>query len=287
MDILPKVDRIYIAGALNSDACGYIENLSRMTKFANKIMRLGNAVFSPGNDFIQGVVDGNLTYNHYFNNSQELLRSSDAMFIVPCSENSEGVARERVVAEMLGIPVFETIDELVAFNNRPKILAIVGESGTGKTTVAEYIENVFDIPMIRSHTDRPKRYPEEDSHTFHQPEEFDCFKREDMIAWTNFGNNRYCCLKEDVVEDNTYVIDERGLMMMTNLYKAEYKVFKLRIKRDIISRIKDVGTIRVERDEGNFYLPDWSYDAIIENNGTIEDLQEDIDRVFTTFFLEP
>lgn len=285
MDILPKVDKIYIAGALNSDACGYIANLSRMTKFANKIMRLGNAVFSPGNDFIQGLVSGKLQYEDYYNNSQELLRSSDAMFVVPGSENSEGVAKERVVAEMLGIPVFDTIEELVAFNNRPKILAIVGESGTGKTTVADYIEACYDIPMIRSHTDRPKRYPEEDSHTFHTPEEFDKFKKEDMIAWTQWGDIRYCCLKEDVKPDNTYVIDERGLTMMSNLYKADYKVFKLRIKRDMRSRVKDVGTIRVERDEGNFYLPNWSYDAVLENNGELEELYLDIDRIFTTFFL--
>lgn len=285
MDILPKVDRIYIAGALNSDACGYIENLSRMTKFANKVMRLGNAVFSPGNDFIQGLVDGKLQYEDYFNNSQELLRSSDAVFVVPGSENSEGVARERVVAEMFGIPVFETIEELVAFNNRPKILTIVGESGTGKTTVADYIEDVYNIPMIRSHTDRPKRYPEEDSHTFHTPAEFDKFKTEDMIAWTQWGDVRYCCLKEDVEDNNTYVIDEKGLMMMTNLYKSDYKVFKLRMKRHIKKRIKDVGTIRVERDIGNFWLPDHAYDAILENDGTMEDLYDDIDKIFTNFFL--
>lgn len=285
MDILPKIDRIYIAGALNSDACGYIQNLSRMTKFANKIMRLGFAVFSPGNDFIQGVVSGKLHYDDYFNNSQELLRASDAMFVVPGSEKSEGVARERAVAEQLGIPVFETIDGLVEFSIRPKILAIVGESGTGKTTIADYIEDVYAIPMIRSHTDRAKRYPEEDSHTFHSPTDYDKFKQEDMITWTQWGDVRYCCLKEDVLPDNTYVIDERGLLMMTNLYKNDYKVFKLRIKRDLRSRVKDVGTRRVERDEGNFWLPDHCYDAVLENNGSLEDLYEDIDKVFTTFFL--
>jgi guanylate kinase len=286
MDILPKVDRIYIAGALNGETCDiYIENLSRMTKYANKIMRMNNAVFSPGNDFIQGIVDGTLQYDDYFNNSQELLRVSDAMFVVPHSENSPGVARERIVAEQLGIPVFDDIDSLVEFNNRPKILTITGESGTGKTSIAEYIESVYAVPMIQSHTDRPKRYPDEIGHTFHTAEEYDKFNQKDMIAWTNFGSNRYCCLKEDVEQDNTYVIDEKGLLMLTNLHKASYNVFSLRVKRDMALRSKDISYERLCRDLDAFWLPDSFYDAVIENDGTEEELYDMVDKVFGTFFL--
>ena len=80
-----------------------------------------------------------------------------------------------------------------------------------KTTIAEYIEEKYNIPSIYSYTDRPPRYPKERGHTFVSPEEYDKFDVADMIAYTNFGGKRYCCLKQDVKSINTYVIDENGL----------------------------------------------------------------------------
>lgn len=282
--VLPKKDRIYVAGALNSDACGYIENLSRMTKWANKIQRMGYAVFSPGNDFIQGLVDGRLTYDHYFNNSMELLRSADAMFVVPKSEDSEGVAREISIANDLNIPILDTKSHLEQFMNRPKILAIVGESGTGKTTIAEMIEDNYNIPMIESHTDRPKRSPDEKGHTFHTSDEYDRLSKEDMIAWTNFGNNRYCCLKEDVEDENTYVIDERGILMLEHQHKARYNIYKLRVKRSIMKRRQYVTNDRIERDEDAFWLPNGFYDALMINDGDLTELTNSVEKVVDTFF---
>ena len=62
------------------------------------------------------------------------------------------------------------------------------------------------------------RYPGETGHTFVTKEEFDTFSHDDMIAYTEFGGHRYCCLKKDVLDFNTYVIDERGLIyLMQNL----------------------------------------------------------------------
>lgn len=278
-------DKIYIAGALNSDACGYIENLSRMTKYANKVKRLGNAVFSPGNDFIQGLVDGGFKYEDYFNNSLLLLASSDAMFIVPGSEKSEGVAKEKIFAEKKGIPILEDIESLIRFNTRPKILAIIGESGSGKSVMAEYFNETYRIPMIESHTDRPRRHPDETGHTFYSPHEFNKFKREDMIAYTEFGGHRYCCLKRDVKDKNTYVMDENGILMLDSLYGNRYKVCSVRIKRALDLRLDAVGEERITRDEGMFWLPDSFYDVVIDNDKDIDFLYESADEIYYDFFL--
>jgi len=104
--------RVYIAGKLNDDACGYIKNVHRMIMWAEKVRKLGYAVFVPGIDFLQGVIFGDWEYKDYFNNSQPWLDASDAIFLVPGWETSEGTKREIERAKANGIPVYSDIDML-------------------------------------------------------------------------------------------------------------------------------------------------------------------------------
>jgi hypothetical protein len=109
--------RIYIAGALNSDACGYIQNLHQMTDYANEVMSLGCAVYSPGNDFIQGLVSGCMDYTDYVHNTMAFLDVCDAVALVPntWNKNSIGTRNEIVRARQLSIPVLYTFDEVKSF----------------------------------------------------------------------------------------------------------------------------------------------------------------------------
>ena len=105
--------RIYIAGKLNDDAVGYIKHLHRMIKTAREVRRAGFSVYVPGNDFLEGLVDGNFGYEEYFQNSQPWLAASDAVFLTPGWETSSGTKREIELAGELGIPVFENLDQMV------------------------------------------------------------------------------------------------------------------------------------------------------------------------------
>jgi hypothetical protein len=62
--------RAYVAGKLNADAVGYIQNMHRMIRVARELRKLDIAVYVPCNDFLEGLVDGNFTYYDYFDNSQ-------------------------------------------------------------------------------------------------------------------------------------------------------------------------------------------------------------------------
>jgi len=104
--------RVYIAGKLNDDACGYIKNIHRMITWSEKVRKLGFAVYVPGIDFLQGVIFGNWEYADYFNNSQPWLDVSDAVFLVPGWETSEGTKREITRAREHNIPVFTDLDDL-------------------------------------------------------------------------------------------------------------------------------------------------------------------------------
>ena len=148
---------------------------------------------------------------------------------------------------------------------KPILICIVGESGSGKTSIAEFIENEYDIHMIPSWTDREPRYEGEDSHTFISKEEFNEIKYEDMIAYTEFGGNRYCCLKSDVKPMNTYVIDERGIKYLKDNFSDDYEIISLRVTRDIEKRRECVDDDRIERDIGMFTLPFSYYDHVIDN----------------------
>lgn len=142
---------------------------------------------------------------------------------------------------------------------KPLIIAIVGPSGSGKTTIAEHIERQFGIKMIESHTDRSKRHPKETGHTFHTREEFDQFDVDDMIAYTEFGNKRYCCLKDDVRDRNTYVIDEYGLNILEKKYNNIYDIVSLKVEcpEDIL--LERAGIERVSRDKGKFTRKNFDY----------------------------
>jgi guanylate kinase len=148
---------------------------------------------------------------------------------------------------------------------KPIIFCIVGESGSGKTMIAEALEKYGNIPMIQSYTDRPRRTPNENGHTFLEKADFDLLRQEEMIAFTEWNGSRYCCLKSDVKPVNTYVIDCKGLEYLKANFSGVYDIYAIRIKRWKAHRIKSVGSERVRRDEGKFYLPNYYFDAVFHN----------------------
>ncbi len=160
---------------------------------------------------------------------------------------------------------WEKIYKRVKKLERPIIIAIVGESGTGKTTFAEYLQTYFGIRMIQSYTDRPKRFKGEKGHTFLTPKQFDRLRQEDMIAYTNWNGKRYCCLKKDVRDVNSYVIDEAGLRMLYENYNYKYDIWSVRLKRPYKFRKEVVGQERLDRDKDKFIFTDDYYDFVFNN----------------------
>lgn len=104
--------RIYVAGKLSDGHIEYVKHLHRMLIWAEKIRKLGFAVFIPGLDFLSGVVIGDLNYSDYFNGSQPWLDVSDAVFLVPGWESSEGTKKEIERATKQGIPLYRELETL-------------------------------------------------------------------------------------------------------------------------------------------------------------------------------
>jgi len=106
---------IYVAGKLNADAVGYIQNMHQMIVWARQVRKAGFSVYVPCNDFLEGLVDGKFEYPDYFDNSQPILAKCDGVFVCPNSEASKGTQREIVYAKMLTIPVFDSLSTMVDY----------------------------------------------------------------------------------------------------------------------------------------------------------------------------
>lgn len=147
-------------------------------------------------------------------------------------------------------------------DQRQLIIAIIAESGAGKTTLAEHLKFFFGINLIESYTDRPRRTPDEIGHTFMDKNEFDQLDANNYLAYTIFGDYRYCCLYSDLAKLNSYVIDENGYSMLKRLDQSKYLVKSIRIVCSEAERLKRAGLERVNRDNGRFTIPYSEFDII-------------------------
>ena len=278
-------DLVYIAGPINSDSCGTYKNVHNLVQHSEDVKGMGAAIYNPANDLVQGIVSGSWNYEDYTQNDFPILKKCDCMYLTGKWEKSKGCRAELEFCKQNNIPVFTEFWDLYDFIRRPTILCIIGESGSGKTYMAEYIEETYSIPMIQSYTTRPPRHSDENGHTFISTNEFNNIPKEDMIAYTYFGGAQYCCKHSDVQKKNTYIIDEHGYSMLRNNHKDKYKIIGIRVhstKEDRLNR--DVSVDRVERDQGMFLLDFQEFDHYIGNNGSIIDFESDIQIIVNEVF---
>jgi len=135
--------------------------------------------------------------------------------------------------------------------------------------------------MIQSYTTREPRFEGENGHTFITDDEFDSIQYYEMIAYTQFGEHRYCCKHSDVLKKNTYIIDEHGYSMLRQLHKDRYKIIGVRVKSHAVMRLGRVeDKKRVLRDKNKFILHDYEFDYLIDNNtNSRKDFELKIDQI--------
>lgn len=122
--------KVYVMGALNSDACGYIQNMHKMIKAADELRRMGFAVYVPAFDFLMGLVVGTLEYKDYFDFNTPWLLASDIGYVLTDWESSKGTWKEIDIAQKNNIPVRFTYETLMAdFGNttEEKVIRLQGD----------------------------------------------------------------------------------------------------------------------------------------------------------------
>ena len=98
------------------------------------------------------------------------------------------------------------------------LLLIVGESGTGKTTITDYLKN-YGMNTVKSFTTRQKRQENDNDHKFITMKEY--MQLTDVAAATYFDGNYYGATKQMVDEAQTYIIDLDGINYFKNHYNSD------------------------------------------------------------------
>lgn len=180
------------------------------------------------------------------------------------------------------------------------IIAIVGLSGAGKDTCADYLAQSKGWNKIISYTTRPKRPDETDNyHIF--VDKFD--RMEKPFAYLEYGGYEYWTMFSQFLDDvpNVYVIDETSLCKLLRAQEIVEQIYEdaasvQGINDSVLSRIEEqrfkvisvlinrkdisVCTERTARDDGrSLSLNSRSWDYVIENNGTISELYHSLDEM--------
>jgi len=105
--------RVYVMGRYTADnVIDVLANIRKGITASVEVAQAGFAVFCPWLDH-HLAFHADLPLEWYRANSMEWLRCSDVCLLLPGWENSVGVREELKVASELGIPVMDTVDDLV------------------------------------------------------------------------------------------------------------------------------------------------------------------------------
>lgn len=130
----------------------------------------------------------------------------------PCNVEWSGVTPDDLALQWQIDKQFNALIEPFLF--KAPIIMLVGVSGSGKTTIAKKLYEEYGLTSVNSYTTRKPRYDGETGHIFISDEEFDNIPESDMIAYTEFDGNRYCATKQQLENNDIYIIDPTGLINM-------------------------------------------------------------------------
>ena len=119
--------------------------------------------------------------------------------------------------------------------NKPLYL-IVAQSGTGKTTLANMLEEQYGLKQLESYSTRPPRYKGEGGHEFITDEEYS--KLENIVAYTTYNQFEYCATAEQVDKSDVYVIDIAGIETLLERYKSDRPITIFYLSTDVKTKIK-------------------------------------------------
>lgn len=161
--------------------------------------------------------------------------------------------------------------------NKPLFL-FVGRSASGKTTIADILEQKYNHKQVYSYTTRPPRHEGEIGHNFVSEEEFDNLG--ELVAYTEYNGYKYGTTAEQLNKCSIYVVDVPGVETLLQRYQTDRPICILyfdvtvytRINRMLDRHDSDMGIIsRLLQDEKSDWYNQldslvWRYSHILNKN---------------------
>ena len=154
---------------------------------------------------------------------------------------------------------------------KSKIIVLVGNSGSGKSHMANHLSDEYGIPKVMSRTTRPRRDGEGNDYYFVTDKQFDGYMDEWKLCSTEFGGYRYTSLYSDITEPvMCHIVDESGLKELRESHGGIFDVFAVRLYMDYELRKKLIGPERIMRDEGKFTMGAEDFDYFIDTSSFMD-----------------
>ena len=118
--------------------------------------------------------------------------------------------------------------------NKPLFL-FVGRSASGKTSIAELLEEKYYYRQVFSYTTRAPRFKDEPGHIFVDEETFKNLG--ELAAYTYYNNNHYGTTVAQLNECDIYVIDIPGIETLLQRYKTDRPIHVIYFDASTYTRI--------------------------------------------------
>lgn len=119
--------------------------------------------------------------------------------------------------------------------NKPLFL-FVGKSASGKTTIANLLEEKYLFNQVQSYTTRKPRYEGETGHTFVTEEEFNAL--EDIVSYTFYNGNQYGTTAGLLDKNDIFVVDVPGVESLLQKYKTNRPICIIYFDTNVATRIR-------------------------------------------------
>lgn len=118
--------------------------------------------------------------------------------------------------------------------NNPLFL-FVGKSASGKTTIANILEQKYGYKQVYSYCTRSPRYKDEIGHIFVTEEEFDNLG--ELVAYTEYNGYRYGTTAEQLDQYSIYVVDVPGVETLLQKYQSNRPIIIIYFDATVHTRI--------------------------------------------------
>ena len=157
------------------------------------------------------------------------------------------------------------------------IVAIVAESGCGKTSVVNMLEDKYNYKSINSYTTRAPRSIGERGHRFISKADYWEWDKDEFVAFTEFDNNYYFATRDQVKESELYVVDVAGVdYLRDKLKNTNTRVIVININTNESTRIQRMASrgdsrcmidARIKNDREMFKGLEFDYSVLNEDLG--------------------
>ena len=102
------------------------------------------------------------------------------------------------------------------------IYCLIGNSGSGKTTIADALQREYDLSVLKSYKTGKKRKETDTDHIYIYEEEY--FALQHKVATRKAKDGYYCATKEQINNHDLYVVDFGGFFELKQKYEGQKNI---------------------------------------------------------------